>query len=160
MAAAIQRTEMFIIGLLFIVSVITPLLSTSLLITLDMLVVRVSIIVLLMWLTSYGPLVSFLALMAVGLLYIERNRRKMIHVQEMGPIYSTNQKSRPATIKEAPTSQKTVPVQPFQSPDEEDDDVYSWYVPIEEDTSTTVFEPVAPSINQKQVLDSVPHRTL
>jgi hypothetical protein len=55
-----------------------------------------------------------------------------------------------ATVKEASTPQKTVPVREFDTPSP----VESTYVP-EDDGSDMNYESVAPSINQKAVMSTI-----
>lgn len=115
--------------------------------SLDNIYVRVILTALLVLCAYRMPLVSLLFLMAIGLVYIERNRRKVTntHIRLGSP------SSQYMTVEEEGISQGTVPVLPFQEPES----VESWFVPIND--STDDFVPVAPSINIKMDLGSVPN---
>ncbi len=144
------RSELTYFIVLSLIIILTPLLPTSLLLLLDSVIVRIGVVLLLLYLISMGPTAGIFGLMAVCVLYLERNRRKVgLAKQKLDKMDFT--KSRPATVEEASTPQKTVPVRSFDQPDNNETD----FLPIEEPCDITMFEPVAPSINEKTVLSTI-----
>lgn len=125
----------------------TPFLPSGLLLLLDNVAVRLAMVALLLYFIHIGPTVGIFGLIAIAILYLERNRRKVGMALEKLDAMEVPRAPQ-ATVEEAATSQKTVPVRPFDTPAP----VESTYVPDEEDTN---FEAVAPSINQKAVLNSI-----
>ena len=138
----------FIVGVIIILG--TPFVPTNLLLLLDNIIARSAAIVLLLYLITVGPVVSIIALIAICLLYVERNRRKVIvaakKIDKMDfslPKY--------ATVEEAALPQKAVPVNKFDKPIP----TQTSAIPQEEPCDITNFEPVAPTINEKTVLASI-----
>jgi hypothetical protein len=139
----------FIVTILIIL--ITPYLPTTVLLYLDHMISRVAIVILLLYLISMGPTEGIFGFIVVGVLYLERNRRKvssaLIKLDEMDA-----EKKRHATVEEAGRAQTTVPVASFDEPYTREME----YVPSGILTGTSDnFEPVAPSINEKAVLSSI-----
>lgn len=133
-----------------VIILLCPFFPTRLLLLLDNIVVRVIAILLLLYFTGIGPTVGVLALMAFSLLYLERNRRKVqIAAKKLDEMdfYS----SRPATVQEASEPQKTVPVNEFDTPVHTE----TPNIPQDDTCDITNFEPVAPTINEKDVLASI-----
>ena len=123
-------------------------LPTELLLLFDNIAVRIGIVLVLLYLISIGPTAGIFGVMAVAIMYLERNRRKVaIAVKKIDLLDSS---STHASVNEE--GQKTVPVHEFDEPQAADPD-YADYLPNESADSS--FEPVAPSINQKAVLSSV-----
>jgi prepilin signal peptidase PulO-like enzyme (type II secretory pathway) len=144
------RSELTYFIVLSLIIILTPLLPTSLLLLLDLVIVRIGVVLLLLYLISMGPTAGIFGLMAICVIYLERNRRKVdLAKKKLDKMDFT--KSRPATVEEASTPQKTVPVRSFDQPDNNETD----FLPIEEPCDITMFEPVAPSINEKTVLSTV-----
>jgi hypothetical protein len=138
----------FIVGAIIILG--TPFVPTDLLLLLDNIVARAAAIFLLLYLITVGPAVSIIALMALCLLYMERNRRKVsIAARKIDKMdYSLPEY---ATVEEAGRPQKTVPVNEFDKPNP----TQTRAIPQEEPCDITNFEPVAPTINEKSVLSSI-----
>lgn len=140
----------------FVVLVIVILLSqfapTGLLMLLDHLVIRMAIVLLLLYLMSVGPTAGIFGLMAIAILYLERNRRKIaeaiLKIDKMDSSYTVRHPQ--ATVEEASQPQKTVPVVPFDVPESFETD----FLPTEA-TDSSFFEPVAETINQKAVLSTI-----
>jgi len=133
-----------------IIILLCPFFPTGLLLLLDNIVVRVSAILLLLYFMGIGPTVGIFALIAFSLLYLERNRRKVkIAAKKLDEMdfYS----SRPATVQEASEPQKTVPVNEFDKPVPTE----TPNIPQDDTCDITNFEPVAPTINEKEVLASI-----
>ena len=145
-----QQSELIhfiVLTLIILLSQYTP---TAILLLLDNFIVRIGFVGLLLYLLSVGPTVGIFGLMAICLLYLERNRRKvgmaMTRLDEM------DTRKRLATVKEATTPQKTVPVNEFDKPENKAMD----FLPVADDGyDTTIFEPVDMTINQKDVLSSI-----
>jgi len=87
--------------------------------------------------------------MAVAVLYLERNRRKVVVAAKKIDLMDWSRPEQ-ATVEEASEPQKTVPVNEFDKPDEEEFD----YMPHDTCDSDN-FEPVASSINEKTVLSTI-----
>lgn len=154
-----RQAEIPLFVALIAVIVAAPFLPTGLLLLLDWLIVRVAAAVFLLYMVSVGPIPAVFGFVALALLYMERNRRKV----QGGLIKwdALDAESRPlATVKEAHAAQTTVRVAPFDTPDEKE----VGYEPVpgaeDEPLDVTVFEtessfePVAPSLNEKVVLAS------
>jgi hypothetical protein len=127
-----------------------PFFPTSILLLLDNIVVRIAAILLLLYLVKISPTVGIMGLMAFALLYLERNRRKVrIAAKKLDKM--DFYQSRPVTVQEASEPQKTVPVNEFDKP------VHTETVNMPEDNTCDItnFEPVAPTINEKEVLASI-----
>jgi len=88
-----------------------------------------------------------MGLIAIASMYIERNRRKVVVATKKLDLIDI----RPveATVEEASKPQTTVPVNEFDKPEDEEFD----YLPHE--TCSDLFEPIAPSINEKTVLSTI-----
>lgn len=137
--------------LLFLVLVLcsTPFLPTSLLFGLDWLVIRVFIVMVLLSLVSVGPFIGVFGFVAIAALYMERNRRKVQQGLKRWEELDVRPRNY-ATIEEASTPQKTVPVVPFDEPRPTETE----YAPDDDTLDISVFEPVGPSLNEKVVLAS------
>lgn len=135
--------------LLILLIAVAPFLPTRPLLILDWLVVRILAVLLLLYAVSLGPIIAVFGFMALAILYMERNRRKIQNgLQKWDAMDTANTKL--ATVEEAHRAQTTVRVAPFDIPDEAETD----YAPQEEPMDISVFEPVAPSQNEKVVLST------
>ena len=127
---------------------ISPFLPTGLLLLLDNIVIRLLIAMSLLFFISIGPMAGIFGFMTVAILFLERNRRKVaVALQKVDLMDNA---PRLATVEEASQPQKTVPVQPFEKPQEEESD----YFP-DDGCESGQFEPVAPTINEKAVLATI-----
>ena len=124
-------------------------LPTDALLLLDHILMRMGVILLLLYLIHVGPTVGIMGLLVVGVLYMERNRRKVEIAAKKWDAMDVHQPPQ-ATVAEASLPQRTVPVAPFDTPDGRD----STFLP-EEEMDVSIFEPVGESIHQKQVLEGV-----
>lgn len=135
--------------LLILLIAVTPFLPTRPLLILDWLIVRILAVVLLLYAVSLGPIITVFGFMALAILYMERNRRKIQNgLQKWDALDVAAAKL--ATVEEAHQAQTTVRVAPFDVPDGAETE----YAPQEEPMDISVFEPVAPSQNEKVVLSS------
>ena len=95
--------------------------------------------------------VGIFGLIAISALYLERNRRKVgLALEKLDAMEVP--RAPQATVKEAATPQKTVPVRDFDIP------FPTEYVYVPEDDGSNQdsnFESIAPSINQKAVLSTI-----
>ncbi len=151
------QSEVPILVFLVILMGSAPFLPTSLLLMMDWLVIRVLSVILLLSLLTVGPVVGIIGFVTIALLYMERNRRKVQQGLKRWDELDTTPRNY-ATIEEASQPQKTVPVVPFDQPRE----VETEYAPEDDTMDISVFEPVAPTLNERAVLSSsypVGHRS-
>ena len=142
-----RQAEIPLFVLLILVIAAAPFFPTRLLLVLDWLVVRIIVAVLLLYFVSVGPIVAVFGFIALALLYMERNRRKVQGGLKKWDALDT----KLASVEEAHRAQTTVKVAPFDTPDGSETE----YTPLEEEAmDVSMFEPVAPSQNEKVVLAS------
>lgn len=124
-------------------------LPADLLILLDNIFIRIGIVGILLYLISKGPTAGIFGLLAISILFLERNRRKVSIAVKKIDLMDFNT-AKYATVEEATQPQQTVPVSKFNTPDNNE------YEFLPQDTyMSDNFEPVAPSINQKSVLSTI-----
>lgn len=144
--------RLYVIGLviLFMVSSFLP---TSVLLLLDQWPVRIGILLFLLYAVSIGPTVGIFGFMVVGILLMERNRRKMdVALRKLDQMDPQSKPLAPVDFSSTLTSYDTMaPVAPSASTPPAEGS----YVPADDSYESTNFEPVAPSINQKEVLRSM-----
>ena len=145
-----NQVEVTYFILFTIIILLCPFFPTALLLLLDNIVVRIAAILLLLYLVNIGPTVGIMGLMAFSLLYLERNRRKVKLAAKKLDEMDFYQ-SRPATVQEASQPQQTVPVNSFDTPVPTE----TPNIPEDDTCDITNFEPVAPTINEKEVLASI-----
>jgi len=145
-----NQVEVTYFILFAVIILLCPFFPTALLLVLDNIVVRIAAILVLLYLINIGPTVGIMGLMAFALLYLERNRRKVkIAAKKLDEM--DFYQSRPATVQEASQPQKTVPVNEFDRPNHTE----TPNMPQDDTCDITNFEPVAPTINEKEVLASI-----
>jgi hypothetical protein len=143
------QTELSYFIVLSLVILFSQFVPTDVLMPLDSIIVRIGIVISLLFLISLGPTAGIIGLVAIASLYLERNRRKVsVAIQKLDQmdIHRPNQ----ATVEEASQPQKTVPVNEFSVPTPEETDYFST-----ETCDSGQFEPIAPSINEKEVLATI-----
>ena len=143
------RAELTYFIVLTVIILFSQFLPTDILLPLDNFIVRIAIVFALLYLISLGPTAGILGLMTVGIMYLERNRRKVVVAAKKIDLMDWSRPEQ-ATVEEASEPQKTVPVNEFDKPDEEEFD----YMPHDTCDSGN-FEPVAPTINEKSVLSTI-----
>jgi hypothetical protein len=143
------RTELLYFVVLTVIILFSQFLPTGLLMILDNVVVRILIVGALLYLISLGPTAGIFGLLAIAIMFLERNRRKVAVAAKKIDLMDVSRPSQ-ATVEEASTPQQTVPVLPFDKPDETETD----FLPHETCDSGN-FEPVAPTINNKAVLATI-----
>ena len=145
------RNEIQYFVVLTALVLLAPFLPSGLLILLDNLIVRLGMIAALLYCIHIGPTVGIFGLIAIASLYLERNRRKVgLALEKLDAMEVPH--APQATVKEAGTPQKTVPVRQFDIPAPTE----SVYVPEDNGShQDDNFEAIAPSINQKAVLSTI-----
>ena len=143
------QAEIPLFLILILIITTAPFLPTRLLLILDWFVVRVIMAVLLLYFVSVGPVVAVFGFISIALLYMERNRRKIqVGLKKWGILDAAQAKL--ASVEEAHQPQTTVRVAPFDIPNGAETE----YGPLEEPMDISIFEPVAPSQNEKVVFAS------
>ena len=137
-----------------LVAVLTPLSPWALLSLLDNLLVRVVLLVGLVAAVYHGYATGLLALMVIGLLYMERNRRKVDQARKrFDNLTAEDVKRTQATVEEEATPQDNVPVVEFDTPQ----DVEFGYLPPKK-MGSDAFErvPFSEDLDAKGPLPTVP----
>ena len=139
------RVELIYFIILAVIILFSQFLPTVLLLSLDNVIVRIFIVIILLYLIGVGPTAGIMGLVAVASMYLERNRRKIKvaykKLELMEPAKHT-------TVHEASQPQDTVNVNEFEKPKQKESD----YMP---QNRTELFEPVSQTINEKHVLASI-----
>lgn len=130
-----------------IIILITPFLPSSILLAFDLLVIRIAVVLLLLYLIRVGPTAGLFGLFAIGIIYLERNRRKALSAKSKLNMMDINMPPQ-MSVYEQSIPQKTVPVLPFSNPLSDDE---MPFVPSD-DTGTDIFEAVEETINMKDIL--------
>lgn len=142
-------TELIYFIVLTVIILFSQFLPTGLLLLLDNIIVRIAIVLGLLYLISLGPTAGILGLVAIAVMFLERNRRKVVVAAKKIDKMDFDRPEQ-ATVEEESEPQKTVPVNEFDIPDDKEFD----YMPHETCNSGD-FEPVAPTINEKAVLSTI-----
>lgn len=132
-----------------IIILITPFLPSYILLSFDLLVIRIAVVLLLLYLIRVGPTAGLFGLFAIGIIYLERNRRKALSAKSKLNMMDINMPPQ-MSVSEQSIPQKTVPVVPFNIPLANDE---LPFMPSD-DTGTDMFEPVDESINMKDILQT------
>lgn len=143
------RTELLYFIVLTVIILFSQFLPTGLLMVLDNVVVRVAIVAILLYLISQGPTAGIFGLLAVSIMFLERNRRKVAVATKKIDLMDFDRPEQ-ATVEEEAQPQKTVPVNEFDTPEDKETD----FLP-HSTCKSGEFEPVAPTINQKAVLSTI-----
>ena len=149
-----NRNEYVIGTALVLVAILSPLSPWALLSLLDNLLVRLVILVGLVAAVYHGFATGLLALFVVGVLYMERNRRKVDQARKRFDNLTAEDLKRPqATVVEAGQPQETVPVVEFDTPQ----DVEFGYLPPKK-MGSDAFErvPFSENLDDKGPLPTVP----
>jgi hypothetical protein len=149
-----NKNEYVIGTALVLVAVLAPLSPWALLSLLDNLLVRVVLLVGLVAAVYHGYATGLLALVVIGLLYMERNRRKVNQArQRFDNLTAEDLKKPQATVEEEAIPQDTVPVVEFDTPQ----DVEFGYLP-QKKMGSDAFErvPFSENLDQKSPLPTVP----
>jgi hypothetical protein len=142
-----KPTELIVFSVCVAIVLVAPFLPSALLMMLDHLVVRVVLIAGLLWVTRMGATAALFAFMAVAILLVERNRRKVSLAQKA--LDAMDSEARPAAELSAAFVPAVTTVE-FNRPAGTE----VGFLPVRE-MDTAEFEPVADSINEKVVMESV-----
>jgi len=165
-----RPVELPVFFVLVVLLLSAPYLPSSVLLLLDGLVARIAMVIVLLYLISQGPTVGIFGFVAFAILLMERNRRKVKRALTKWDALDVHAPAH-ATVEEAGTPQKTVPVAPFDVPRGEESDylpqaalrdlpAFGADEPIDvtlfdsDPLGSSSFEPVDSSINEKVVLAS------
>jgi hypothetical protein len=120
---------------------------------LDNLFFRLASILLILYAINLGPQIGLMTLLVVGLLYLERNRRKIqIAAARINAMDNDDGVAPQATVEQASKAQTTVPVRRFDEPE----DLSLHFLPGDH-MGSDEFHPVSgTSLNDKIALDSAP----
>ena len=143
------RTELTYFIVLTVIILFSQFLPSGLLLLLDNFLIRILVVLLLLYLITLGPTAGILGLMAIAVMYLERNKRKIVVAAKKLDLIDWTRKEY-ATVEEAATAQTTVPVNEFDKKTDEE----SYYVP-DKTCDITDFEPAGPTINEKAVLSTI-----
>jgi hypothetical protein len=160
-----QHPLIFII--LFLVFIASSYISTSVLIILDLLFIRIAAVALLLWAITAGPITGVFTFLVIAGLFMERNRRKLSSVKirmysDMAMAAAAGEDGlgndgmhhgpeRPSTTLEESEAQKNVLVPPFEEP--ELGNVWKWSP--EDACKEENWSAVAPTINTKQPVRTI-----
>ena len=145
------QTELIYFIVLTVIILFSQFLPTGILLYLDNFLVRIVVVFSLLYLISKGPTAGILGLMAISIIYLERNKRKVEIAAKKLDLMDWSRENH-ATIEEATTAQLTIPVNDFDKKTEEN----TYYIPENKTCDISDFEPVGPSINEKAVLSTIP----
>jgi hypothetical protein len=135
------------------VALIAPVLPTKVLMLLDNIIFRLVAVLLILYSVSLNSQIGLMALLVVGLLYLERNRRKIqIAAARINLMDNNDGIAVQASVEQAAKSQTTVPVRNFDEPE----DLSLHFLPGDH-MGSDEFHPVgSESLNDKIALDSAP----
>lgn len=138
-----KETSVFI-GLLVSLFLI-PYIPGPILMLVDTMIVRALLLLGLVSLAYVSPMNAIVGFIVVALLFIERNKHKLKRLRR---VMQQSDMSSPAI-----ESIVTPPTAPYQPPFEEPEKDYHSFFP-QEDSGDNSFEPVAPSQDEKQPLQT------
>jgi len=148
---SMRQSDIVLFGSLALVVLLSPITPTALLLALDNLFVKAALVTLFLWATTHGALSGILALLAIGSLYLERNRRKVQLARKVFAELPQASDPPQATVEEEAQPQDTVPVVAFDEPSGD----LATYLP-KQGMGSNAFAPIAPSLNEKDPLPTVP----
>jgi hypothetical protein len=134
----------------------SPVIPTMLLLLLDNIVVRVLVVAALLYSITQGPLIGLATLVTIGLLFIERNRHKVVRARnkfERIMEASDNGTQPQMTVEQEGVPQNTVKVREFDEADGRD----AVFLPGK-NTGNDEFNrvPWSEELNDKRALKTVP----
>ena len=151
----INSNEYVPVGALVIAAFATPIVPWSILKLLDYMLINVFVVVALLMAISYGPATGIMALILAAMLYMERNRQKVVYarVKFAKIMEAKKDKDAQATVEEEGKPQETVPVVEFDEPEADD----MIYLPGK-GTGSDKFKriPFSENLNDKEPLPTVP----
>jgi len=153
----LRGNELVSVAVAAAVVLFVPMLPENILAVFDLFVVRILVVLGLLWAVTQSPVVGVLGLLVVGVLYLERNRRKVAMAASRF-VQMTSQmeaKEENATVEEEGVPQKTVFVREFDVPE----DRTMYYMPKTScvaDSNEFMPPPAGESLNTKIALPSIP----
>jgi hypothetical protein len=147
-----QKEIYSLIGLL-IVTFAAPVLPSPILQLLDNIIVDIVLVLLVLFAVTQGPLLGIMALMAIAMLYMERNRIKILAARTK--FNEIQEATDPAemTVEQEGVPQETVEVREFRRA-RASETIYLPGPKVGDDDFDAVLG--APDLNQKKVLPTVP----
>jgi len=148
------KKELYSLIALLIVAFASPVIPASVLRLLDNIVVNIVIVVGLLFAITQGPLIGIIAMMAIAMLYMERNRTKVAAARFK--FNEIQEASDPAqmTVEQEGQPQETVAVREFKQAGPSE----AIYLPgknVGDDDFEAVLD--SPNLNHKKVLKPVPN---
>jgi hypothetical protein len=129
----------------------TPWIPTNILAVLDLILIRLLVVLAVLWAITKGPRVGLLTFVLICLLYLERNRRKIVIARNK--FVKILESDTHMTVDEEGVAQQTVPVQEFENPD----DRTMHYLPREGcAANSNGFESPSETLNAKVVFPAIP----
>lgn len=149
----VKQTDLLLIGALLAVGFAAPVLPSPVLMLLDTLVLRIVLVLGLIVASHYSPVVGIAALIAICLLYMERNRSKVIDARTKFAKMQEAKDPAQMTVEQESKPQETVPVREFR----EADSRQAIYLPGPQ-VGKNDFEELEPeySLNDKRALPTIP----
>jgi len=131
----------------------SPVIPAMVLLLLDNILVRVLVVVALLYSITQGPLIGLATLVAIGLLFIERNRHKVLNAKFKFEQIMEASDSPQMTVEQEGVPQNTVKVREFDEADGRD----AIFLPGK-NTGNDEFHrvPWSEELNDKRVLKTVP----
>jgi hypothetical protein len=131
----------------------SPVIPAMVLLLLDNIVVRVLVVAVILYSITQGPLIGLATLVAIGLLFIERNRHKVLNAKFKFEQIMEASDSPQMTVEQEGVPQNTVKVREFDEADGRE----AIFLPGK-NTGNDEFQrvPWSEELNDKRVLQTVP----
>jgi len=131
----------------------SPVIPAMVLLLLDNIVIRVLVVTALLYSITQGPLIGLATLVAIGLLFIERNRHKVLNAKFKFEQIMEASDSPQMTVEQEGVPQNTVKVREFDEADGRE----AIFLPGK-NTGNDEFQrvPWSEELNDKRVLQTVP----
>lgn len=148
-----KRQDTILIGIALILAFAAPAIPTGILWLLDTLVVRILLVIGLIYAAHLSPLIGLAALIAICMLYMERNRNKVVQARLKFEKLQEAKDPAEMTVAEESEPQDTVPVREFREAEEGK----AIYLPGAQ-VGNNEFQELDPdySLNEKRALPTIP----
>jgi hypothetical protein len=149
----IKQQDTILIGIALVLAFAAPAIPTGILWLLDTLVMRILLVIALIYAAYLSPLVGIAALIAICMLYMERNRNKVVQARHKFEQLQEANDPAEMTVAEESLAQDTVPVREFR----EAQAGQSIYLPGAQ-VGNNEFQELDPeySLNDKRALPTIP----
>jgi hypothetical protein len=147
------QKEYLIAGLIAFVGFAAPVIPSVLTQLLDNILIRILIVAAALYAITKGPMIGIATVIAISLLYMERNRQKVNGARQKFEKIQEATDPAQMTVEDEGIPQNTVPVREFEEPDA----VNSTYLPgprTGSDEFNRVF--LSEDLNDKRILPTVP----